>query len=226
MKKSRITALAVLPLSAVLLSGCGQVRAGAAALVGDDRITVSTLNRTVNEWQPQILADPQANAAWDDELKKELLLDPDKLSELDVRSPASPRRTLNSMIYLRLADRAAKDNGIEPSEGQVSQVIDLLNQNPTNLASRTLVYGLPTDRGRDVARAKVIELMLLDRFGADQSTRSPATQQAIKSLSDAFTNAARELKIRLNPRYGVYDPTRITIDPVVYRLSAYESGVR
>ncbi|MEV5575697.1 hypothetical protein AB0L06_37145 [Spirillospora sp. NPDC052269] len=219
MKKTRITALAALPLSAVLLSGCGQVSAGAAALVGDDRIGVATLNGTVREWKPQINADPQANAIRDEQRKQELL-DPSKVSELDLRM------TLNTMVYLKIADRAAKDNGVEATDGDVSQVVALLNQDPAvNAVSRTLLLGLPTDRVRDMARSKVIELKLIERFGADQNAQSPATQQAFKRVAKAFTDAAKELKIRLNPRYGVYDPEKITIDPVVYRLSAFESGV-
>ncbi|MEV4256929.1 hypothetical protein AB0J52_27515 [Spirillospora sp. NPDC049652] len=222
MKKTRITALAALPLSAVLLSGCGggPVKAGAAALVGDDRITVADLDRTVRDWQPEFKADPQAGAVRG-EPPEQQQMGTDAASESDVRA------TLTTLVFLRIGDQAARDNGVEPSGGDVDQALALMDQAPTsNAVSLTLAAGLPKDRVRDVARFNAIQLLLMDRFGWDHAPNSPTARQATQQFDQALADAAKKLKVRVNPRFGTFDPAKVTISPVVYRLSATESGVR
>ncbi|MFC5181912.1 SurA N-terminal domain-containing protein [Actinomadura harenae] len=219
-KKTRITALAALPLSAVLLSGCGQVKAGAAALVGDDRISVNTLDRTVREWKPQFQADPQAGATRGESSDQQQM-------GTDVASESDIRATLASLVFLRVGDRAAKNYGVSPTGGDVDQAIALMDQSPnSNAVSTTLAAGLPKERVRDVARFNAIQLLLMDRFGWDHNPSSPTAQQSMQLFDRALGDAARELKVSINPRFGVFDPTKVTINPVVLRLSATESGVR
>ncbi|MCP2336839.1 SurA N-terminal domain-containing protein [Actinomadura rupiterrae] len=222
MNLTRITALAALPLSAVLLSGCGggPVKAGAAALVGDDRISVAGLDQTVRDWWPEFKADPQASANRA-EPPAQQQMGGDAASENDVRA------TLTTLVFLKVGDQAAKDNGVSPSGGDVDQAIALMDQQPnSNAVSTTLAAGLPKDRVRDVARFNAIQLLLMDRFGWDHTRDSPAAQRAMQQFDQALGAAARKLKIQVNPRFGTFDPTRVTINPIVYRLSANESGVR
>lgn len=222
MKKTRITALAALPLSAVLLTGCGggQVKAGAAALVGNDRISVASLDRTVRDWRPEFKADPQAGAVRG-EPSDQQQMGTDAASESDVRA------TLTSLVFLRIGDQAAKDNGVSPSSGDVDQAVALMDQAPnSNAVSTTLAAGLPKDRVRDVARFNAIQLLLMDRFGWDHTPNSPTAQQAMQRFDQALGDAAHRLDVSINPRFGTFDPTKVTINPVVYRLSANESGVR
>ncbi|WP_147341187.1 SurA N-terminal domain-containing protein [Actinomadura logoneensis] len=223
MKKTRITALAALPLSAVLLSGCGggPVRAGAAALVGDERITVADLDRTVRVWRPEFKADPQAGAVRGEPPEQQQQMGTDAASESDVRA------TLSTLVFLRIGDRAARDNGVEPTGGDVDQALAMMDQAPTsNAVSMTLAAGLPKDRVRDVARFNAIQILLMDRFGWDHTPNSPTARQAMLRFDQALADAAAKLKVRVNPRFGTFDPAKVTISPVVYRLSATESGVR
>ena len=60
--KSVKLAAAVL-VAAGALAGCsgGSAKAGTAAVVGDDRITVTSLSQTVRDWRRQFKNDPVAN---------------------------------------------------------------------------------------------------------------------------------------------------------------------
>ena len=86
-------------LAVLLLSGCGSgsVRPGAAALVGDERITVDTLQEVVERG----LADPQAE------------------EQLGQDRPAFQRQVLSRLVNREVLQAAAEQEGVTVDEGEV-----------------------------------------------------------------------------------------------------------
>ena len=96
-------------LAVLLLSGCGSgsVRPGAAALVGDERITVDTLQQVVERG----LADPQAQEA------------------VGQDRPAFQRQVLSRLVNREVLQAAAEREGVTVDDGDVdAQLEDFAEQ--------------------------------------------------------------------------------------------------
>lgn len=101
---ARVRLLALPALAALLASGCsiGPVRTGAAATVGQDRITSTALQRVVDRG----LADPMAQ------------------QQLGADRPAFQRQVLSRLITGDLLHVAARRRGVRVTEGEVDGRID------------------------------------------------------------------------------------------------------
>jgi hypothetical protein len=212
-------AVAAAAVAAAALTGCGggSLKVGSAALVGDDRITVSTLNGAVRDWQREFRADPMANRLRADPGSFGQAAEP--LSETDLR------RALHLMVRFRIAGEVARRHGIPVSEGRVDQTVGEMNQEG-GAASVVRAVGLPARYTRDVARLVAVEEDLGRRFGATDDPRSPQSMAAAPRVDAALTDTARRMRITINPRFGSFDTGRVTISPATARLSAPESGTR
>jgi parvulin-like peptidyl-prolyl isomerase len=105
----RSSRLASTGLAVLLLSGCGSgsVRPGAAALVGDERITVDTLQQVVERG----LADPQAEEA------------------VGQDRPAFQRQVLSRLVNREVLQAAADREGVTVDDGDVdAQLEDFAEQ--------------------------------------------------------------------------------------------------
>lgn len=204
--------------AAVALAGCGggPVKMGAAALVGDDRITVGTLDRVVQDWQKQFKTDQIANQMRSDPSGQQVATD--ALSESDMRD------ALAVLVNFRVAREMAARNGVTVTEGRIEQVVGALDQRG-GAASTTLANGLPRAYTRDLARFLATHDLFAERFGADADPRSQKTAQAQQQASQLFVRTAHEMDIEINPRFGAFDPSRVVISPATAKLSATEPGV-
>ncbi|MWA06293.1 hypothetical protein F8568_039310 [Actinomadura sp. LD22] len=215
-KSVKVVVAAVVAAGA--LAGCGgQTRVGTAALVGGDRITVTSLDQTVRDWRGQFEDDPVANQirANSTGLAPGLA---DEESETDMEG------ALSLLVNFRVADRVARDAGVPVPDGLTAQTAALMDQRG-GAGSITLASGLPRSRARDLARFIATQTAVMQRFGADLSNaRSPLTVQAAQQWGLKFQQAARDMHIKINPRFGRYDAAKVDIGPVVYELSTAETG--
>ncbi|TDB89588.1 hypothetical protein E1264_07755 [Actinomadura sp. KC216] len=206
-------------IAAGALTGCGaSPKVGTAALVGDDRITVTTLSQTVRDWREQFRTDPRAN---------ELRANPGSPGQqLGGESESDLRGALTLMINFRVADEVAEKAGVTVTGAEVDGAVDSLNRQG-GAASITLASGLPRAHVRDLARLVATQRAVMQRFGADlRSELSPATQQAGQKWNELFRSTADGMDIEVNPRYGSYDPGQFEVGPVRFRLSSPDSGTR
>ncbi|KAB2344022.1 SurA N-terminal domain-containing protein [Actinomadura rudentiformis] len=204
------------------LAGCGDgpVRMGAAAVVGDDRISTAKLDQAVLDCQRQFKNDQVANQV-------RAALESQRQQQPMSGEPAdcSPRSALDTMVNFEVAEAAAKTAGVSVTEGQVDQMIGLMGrQAPAE--SIVVALGMPKEYTRDVARMNAAQSLILQKLGADGNQQSPASLQARQQALSLFRQAAGKLDIRINPRFGSFDENRMTVSPVTTRLSATESGVR
>ncbi|WP_433333695.1 hypothetical protein [Spirillospora sp. CA-294931] len=211
---------AAVAVAAGALAGCGgdPWKVGAAAIVGDDRITVSALDSAVRDWQKEFKADPVANNLRSNpNLNPRLQLVLEKLAE-------NPRRqALDMMVRIRIGDRMAERSGLNVTEGGVDRYI-AENGGQRTQEVTALVYGLPKSRHRDMARFSVTLATAAQKFGANGTPQGEqAAGEQIKAL---YGQTIDGLKIKVNPRFGSFDKSQESLGPITYKLSARESGVR
>jgi hypothetical protein len=216
---SNVKACLAAVLAAGLLTACQPVKMGAAAIVGDERITTASLDETVQRWDREFKADEMAN-----QMRQGLDDQPQNERQLDIVSESRVRGALNLLVTFRIADEIAKAERIPVGAAQIDQTINALG-GQRRVQAGTLADGLPIARMRDYMRFLIIQDGLYQRFGGDANTESPQGQQARQRLTQLFAQTAQRLKVRINPRYGTFDPAQAAIGPVSYCLSRAESGV-
>lgn len=213
-----VTAAAAAVLAVGAPAGCGDSqKAGTAALVGGDRITTATLDRTVRDWRRQFRADPGANDLRSNSANPGAQLGGDSDSDL--------RGALTLLINFRVARKMAAESGVTVTGGEVDDAVENLNHKG-GAESITLASGLPRAHTRDLARLVATQLAVMRRFGAAPGNLpSPATQQAGQRWNELFRTTADGMDVEVNPRYGGYDPGEFMVGPVKYRLSTPDSGI-
>ncbi|WEH40148.1 SurA N-terminal domain-containing protein [Streptomyces sp. NBC_01218] len=196
-RRTALTLSAALLLAAPVLTACGsEAHPGAAAIVGGQRIEVSTLQADVAEVRSAQQNSPQA-------------------AQLVKGSGQLPRAALHRLIFGRVLDRAAEDNGVTVSRKELQQVHraavaqyggeDELRE--TLLQERWISPGqIDGDLRQEVQLPK-----LAAALGADLQTEA-GTQKVTAALAEA----SKSLHIDVNPRYGAWDDRQV-------RLGTYES---
>ncbi|WMX46667.1 SurA N-terminal domain-containing protein [Streptomyces roseicoloratus] len=191
----RRTALSVsaaaLLAAAPLLTACGSdAHPGAAAVVGGQRIEVSSLQAQVEDVRSAQQASP--NAA-------QLIRETGDLS----------RQKLHDMIFDRVAEKVAEDHGVTVDRAEVQQARgEFVRQSGGEQQLRAALLqqrGVAPDQVDDVARRAVLMNKIAAKLGA---TDTPEGQ---KKLTDAFSRASKALDIDVNPRFGSWDDEKIQL---------------
>ncbi|QFG24741.1 hypothetical protein [Actinomadura sp. WMMB 499] len=212
-------------LAAGALAGCGAApKAGTAALVDGDRITVRTLGGTVRDWWGQLQSDPAAAQVWARTASAQGA-DPGAGPGSVPAEPgeADMRGALNLLVSFRIADEAAERAGVTVSDGRTSQVGELLERRG-GAETITLASGLPRERARDFARFMAVQDALMRHFGADGVPQSPANARATQRFQTLLVETAAAMDVEINPRYGSFDPQQVAIGPVANELSTPGTG--
>ncbi|HWG94742.1 MAG TPA: peptidylprolyl isomerase [Mycobacteriales bacterium] len=163
---------AALAAAVALLAGCGDgpVRGGAAALVGEERITTEQLTEIVDRGLEAPEAEQQFGA-----------------DRADYQ-----RQVLNRMVRALLLEEAAQEQGIEVTAGEVDeQLADFAEQagGREALEEQAAAGGIsPSDLPR-FAREVVLELRLGDELTADEQVPQEQLQQLYESNRGRFETA-------------------------------------
>ena len=189
MHRRRRTALllsAALVSAAPLLSACGNdAHPGAAAVVGDDRITVSQLENRVNEVRTAQRAATTGEEQYEQAIAK---------------SGGLTRDTLHGMVLDRVLHRAAQDADVTVSRKEVQEARAGLEQQAGDAKSLEVTwlqqYGVPPERLDANLRVQIEAQKLATALGTD--TSRPAFWKAL-------SEASKKLDVDLNPRYGTWD---------------------
>ncbi|WP_344014050.1 SurA N-terminal domain-containing protein, partial [Streptomyces thermospinosisporus] len=189
MHRRRRTALlltAAIAAAAPLLTACGNdARPGAAAVVGDERITVSQLENRVKE----------VRAA-----QREAVPDEAQYEQAIARTGSLTRDTLHSMVLDRVLDHAAREAGVSVTPREVQRMrADMEDQaGGAEALERAWLqqYGIPPQRLEENLRLQLKAQKLAEKLGTDTSR-----PEFWKALSEA----GKELDVDINPRYGTWD---------------------
>jgi foldase protein PrsA len=145
--------------AALLLTGCGTVRAGAAATVGDERITVTDLRDVVARG----LADPSAEQT------------------VGADRPAFERRVLARLIQHRVLAEAARKEGVSVTAGQVDEAYDRFAAQlggEEQLKAAALKEGISLADLRGVIADSALRDALADALTADIAVPEAALRRA------------------------------------------------
>ncbi|MGW6058497.1 SurA N-terminal domain-containing protein [Streptomyces sp. NPDC055189] len=193
MHRRRRTAL-VLSAAAVaaapLLTACGsEAHPGAAAVVGDDRITVSQLESRVNE-----VRDAQRAAIPDEQQYEQAI----------AKTGGLTRSTLHTMVLDKVLHRAAADAGVSVSRRELQTLRSGLEQQQGGKKALEQgwlqQYSVAPAHLDDSLRTEIEAQKLAKKLGADMNAPEG---QAI--FWKALSKASKKLDVDLNPRYGKWD---------------------
>ncbi|MBZ6085109.1 SurA N-terminal domain-containing protein [Streptomyces olivaceus] len=185
-RRSALLLTAAIATAAPLLTACGNdAHPGAAAVVGDQRITVSQLENRIDEVR---------------EAQRAAVPDDGQYQQVVARSGALTRDTLHGMVLDRVLHSAAADAHVSVSRKEVQAMRGDLEDQAGGAEQLETVwlqqYGVAPGRLDDNLRVQLEAQKLAESLGTD--TSRPEFWQALSKASD-------KLDIDLNPRYGAWD---------------------
>jgi hypothetical protein len=210
-RKSLKAAVSVLA-AGTALAACGPLKPGAAAVIGNDRITVATLDSAVSQWQKELPRHPDAQQN----------IQPEQHVPFDASSPR--RSALYELIEIRTWDEVAREKNLSVSQGQLDAFVAAHGGRGV-LDGFVLAHGLPVSYDDRFVRRLVIQDVMLRRYGIDpDQPATPQTQQQVRPLLADYAGAKKHLGITINPRFGTFDEKAMSLGPVCPRLSTPDSG--
>ena len=213
-KTRRGLALGAVGLGAcAVLAACAPVQAGSAAIVGNQRITVSSLDTQVSNWE--VAAKPYGNS-------------------LPLTAAQMPSAVLSWLVRFAVMDQVAASNGISVTQAQSqtglseiqSEAASSAQSNGFSSTSELLIAnGVPPQLFPQVGRWVAQETAYgLKANGGKQVTSQAQSNTVTAKYNKAECQAAKSLSIQVSPQFGRLDYTQYTVVPAKNTLSQ-PSGV-
>jgi hypothetical protein len=190
----------------IALTACGPVQLGAAAIVGGQRISTSTLTTEVAD----------LNQAYQAEHKK---------VQLSFSAAQAPQEVLAWLIVFRVGDELAKNQGISLTTAQVQASLNTLaseiqKSTGSPLKAEAVAHGVPPNLiNTQFATYEAVQTALTTKL-AQGNTSTTAQQMAEEKLGRDQCVAAKNLNIKISPQFGRLNYGQFTIVPVANTLSA------
>ncbi len=192
----RVIATAVIAgtvVASMTLTGCGASTSGAAAVVGDTRISEQTLTSTVQEVLVAQQKSPNTSDA------------------------ALTSAVLGRLVTSELVDQLAAEAGVTVTQGAIDSTLQgYVQQAGGEAAVQDILLQ------RNVAPSQ-IEAFVRTNVLAQLLGQALAPQAGIEGQSDAVVAAIIETSLvvgtEVSPRFGTWEPTKLTIGPVPNDLS-------
>jgi hypothetical protein len=189
-----VLAVASVAAAAALLSACGNQQAGAAATLGDTRISEQTLS---SEVQAVLAAKGQPTTSVDQALPPEIL---------------------SRLITIELVDELAARQGIVVTQGQIDEQLANLEG---ELGDRAAVERLFIEQG--VAPSQIESIVTLNiqaqEIGIALAPNGSAEEQG-QAVVEAVVALGEELDTTVSPRFGTWDAASISVGPTPDDLSS------
>lgn len=166
----------------IALTGCSTpVAAGAAAVVGDERIAAKDLNAKVREL--------------DEAMRRA------KINPAEIGIP------LNQAVLYRMVDssrsrQVAAASGVKVTDAEIDQFVTAAEQQAQGMPvnDQLMRSAVPPSLGRAYLGSIIAVQKLITKFGG--GTDEAAQARATEPLGKEF----QKLKVTYSPRYGVFDP--------------------
>ena len=205
----RAAALGAAGLGAcVLIAACSPVKAGAAAVVGNQRITVSSLDTQVSNLQAAGKS----------------------VSGFNLSTAQQPQAVLTWLVRFAIMDQVAASNGISVTQAQIQTGLADVQSEAASSASQdgfssaqALFLGngitpqMQPALGRWVAQSDAYQLKVNDGKAPTTTAQSNAVTA---KYNKAECQAAKSLNIQVSPQYGRIDYSTYTIVADANLLSA------
>jgi SurA N-terminal domain len=199
----------------LVLSACSSspVKFGSAAIVGDQRITIATLDTEVNNLSQAV----ESNKG-----------------TVQLSQEQQTQQTLTWLVRFKVQEELARQAGITVSKAQAEQALASIyatakssaeSQGIPN-ASLDLILaanGIPPNLADEVGRYQAIDDAFVKQANGGQEPTSTAAQTAVSGkLTKARCQAAKALNIQINPQFGElnYDQLAVVAAPgTVFRTA-------
>jgi hypothetical protein len=175
------------------VAACGTVRMGAAAIVGNGRVSSSSLSAEV----------ANLNSGYQQ-----------YRHQVQLQYPASqmPQQVLAWIVRFDVRNRLAQREGITVTATQVQQALAAISAsikssgNTAPLPAVAVANGLPPDMLTQLGQYQAIETRLLDRLDGGKLPSSTSAQQSLENqFNRSQCLAAKSLNIQINPQFGELD---------------------
>jgi hypothetical protein len=189
------TAAVALLLASPALTACGSSgpdRTGAAAVVGDQRITVAELQARVNQVRAAQARSPQS-------------------AQLIASSGNLSSQTLSMLVQNTVIERAAADAGVTVTDGDAQQdhaaALQQFGGSEEALDATLLQqYSVAPSQADEFFRTNALVGKLITSLGFQ-----PGSDGGQTAAVQALSKAADRLGVKINPRYGTWDSKKAVI---------------
>ena len=180
-------------VAGVAVAACGPVKMGAAAIVGNQRITTTSLAQEVSDLSNGYQA---------------------YKSQIQLQYPVSemPQQVLAWLVRFQVRDRLAQREGITVTPAQEQQALAAITAqirssgSSATLSQIAVANGLPPDLLKELGIYQAIETTLLNRLDGGKLPTATASQQALEAqFNGSQCRAAKSLDIQVNPQFGRLD---------------------
>jgi peptidyl-prolyl cis-trans isomerase SurA len=182
-------------LASATLSACAPSQLGAAALVDDQRITVSEIQGTLKSVRSM----------------------QNRYGIIPADSPTAARDEIQRRVVDLIFDRAASEMGVGVSPGEISTAVGAERQllgGDAGLAKEFARSNLSLDAVDDVFRQQLLKKKMIQKLTV--ANVGLTTDQVTAKLLGDLVSAAKTMRIKINPRYGTFDSQAGQINPVVF----------
>jgi peptidyl-prolyl cis-trans isomerase SurA len=179
-----------------VLAACSPVQAGAAAVVGDQRITVSSLDTQVSNLQAAVK--PYG-------------------SSLQITTAEMPSEVLSWLIRFQVSDEVAAANGINVTDSQAqagyNSLAAVASQNGFASTAELLVAnGVPPQMFGQVGRWEAQQDAFARQHNGGKEPTTTGEQNAFTTAyNKAQCQAAKSLNIKVSPQFGRLDYTQLSV---------------
>ena len=177
----------------LVVTGCSSVKFGAAAIVGNQRITLATLDTEVTN------------------LSQTAKLYPGTVT---LTATQETQETLSWLVRFQINEQLARTEGITISTGQAQTALAQIyaasksQAESEGLSNVTLnlilaANGIPPNLATEVGRYQAIETQFVEQVNGGKIPTATAAQTATTAkLERAQCEAAKTLQIQINPQFG------------------------
>ena len=186
----------------LVVTACSPVQLGSAAIVGDQRITIATLDTEVNNLNQAV------------ERYK---------STVPLSQAQQTQQTLTWLIRFKINEELARQAGITVSRAQAEKALaDIYASAKASAqaqgipnASLDLILaanGIPPNLAEEVGRYQAIDDEFAKQANGGQEPTSTSAQNAVLAkLTKARCQAAKALNIQVNPQFGQLNYNQVAI---------------
>jgi hypothetical protein len=197
-----VKASAVVLGAGLLVTGCSPVKFGAAAITGNQRITIATLDTQVTNLSQAVKQYP---------------------GTIQLSSAQETQETLTWLVRFQINEEMARQAGITVTTAQAEAALAQIyaaakaSAQAQGLSNVTLdlilaANGIPPDLAPEVGRYQAINNQFIRQANGGQiPTTSPAQTATTAKLQHAQCEAAKALTIKINPQFGQLDYTQFQV---------------
>jgi hypothetical protein len=206
--RTAVKAVAIALAGGLAVTACSTNQLGAAAITGNSRISSTNLESQVANLDTAYAAD--------------------KAKGISPQRPVAQKtqQVLGWMILFRVYDEMAAQHHISVSPAQAQAALNTYEKQAKESNVTLQQYwsagaALPPDLLPELAEAGAIETALTDRLNGGKAPTTSAQDSAVQTgLSHQLCLAAKGLGINVNPQYGEYDYSGLTVVEAPSMLAA------